>query len=161
MEKKRVGRKIKVSESIDETEAQDEYASASGSLDAASNTKSIVERSWDSFARQLIQETLVDANLGFRELTLALNDLGLPFTQKAVCRRVSRGHFSGGFFLLCMQALQVVRIDFDGERHGVTRTENQAAELESDSLRRPKSDAVSTESIVLGWSGKKAFPHDA
>ena len=161
MKKKRTGPQIRLDDPIeleDSTvnEAHDEAESVTDRRATKGQTKATVERAWDAFARQLVKEALVDEGLGYGDLTRGLAKLGLTLTQKAVCRRVSRGHFSGGFFLLCMQALQVTRIDFYDERSGAACVGAEKTVPGANKNQKPARKEISAQSVIMGWDVGKS-----
>lgn len=163
MRRKRTGPRIRLEDPIelddpDLTGSDARPESMTSREETKRLTKTDVETAWDAFARQLIKETLVDAGLGYGDLTQQLAELGLPLTQAVVCRRVNRGHFSGGFFLLCMQALQATRIDFEGERRGVVRIDPAVTDSGTSTGANPKRNELSMDDMAMRWGIKAAAP---
>ena len=164
IKKKRTGPPIRLDDSIEleDPTTNEAYENAESPTDRRATkraTKTIVDMAWDAFARQLVKEALVDESLGYGDLARRLAKFGLTLTQKVVCRRVSRGHFSGGFFLLCMQALQVTRIDFYGERSGAAKVGAEITVPDAYKNQKPARKEISAQSVIMGWAAEESSPH--
>ncbi|MES2151885.1 MAG: DUF6471 domain-containing protein [Pseudomonadota bacterium] len=69
---------------------------------------------WHREARRLLQVELARKDIGFKELSRALETVcGVNIDPKALSNKVGRGTFSFAFFLQCMNALGVHGVAFD------------------------------------------------
>jgi hypothetical protein len=62
-------------------------------------------------AKQMIKVEMTKRNLGYRELSAALGELGVEVEEKVLRNKVARGTFSAAFLVTCMMAMQVKTID--------------------------------------------------
>ena len=62
---------------------------------------------WQKEARRLLRAQLVLKDMGYKELSRALESVGVEESPKALSNKISRGTFSFAFFLQCMKALDV------------------------------------------------------
>lgn len=63
---------------------------------------------WPREARRLLQVALARKDIGYKELSRALQTVcGVDIDPKALSNKVGRGTFSFAFFLQCMKALGV------------------------------------------------------
>ncbi|MDB5823677.1 MAG: hypothetical protein JWR21_2381 [Herminiimonas sp.] len=67
---------------------------------------------WRREARRLLQVELARKDIGYKELSRALESVGVDETAKALSNKINRGTFSFSFFLQCMAALKVDSISF-------------------------------------------------
>jgi hypothetical protein len=75
---------------------------------------------WDGFAKSLIKETMERDGLGYQELSSRLEKLNVKIPPAILNRRINRGKFSAGFFLACLEALDVKAVKFEYECKGET-----------------------------------------
>jgi len=67
-----------------------------------------VQINWQREARRLLQVELARKDIGYKELSRALETVcGVDIDPKALSNKVGRGTFSFAFFLQCMRALGV------------------------------------------------------
>jgi hypothetical protein len=67
-----------------------------------------VQIDWQREARRLLQVELARKDIGYKELSRALETVcGIDVEPKALSNKVGRGTFSFAFFLQCMRALGV------------------------------------------------------
>jgi hypothetical protein len=67
-----------------------------------------VQIDWQREARRLLQVELARKDIGYKELSRALETVcGVDIDPKALSNKVGRGTFSFAFFLQCMRALGV------------------------------------------------------
>lgn len=67
-----------------------------------------VQIDWQREARRLLQVELARKDIGYKELSRALQTVcGVDVEPKALSNKVGRGTFSFAFFLQCMHALGV------------------------------------------------------
>ena len=73
---------------------------------------------WQEFARYLLQDAVAQRCLNAKELSELLAVRGVVVAPKALSRRINRGTFDAGFFLMCLTALGATKLDIQGERVG-------------------------------------------
>lgn len=74
-----------------------------------------VQIDWQREARRLLQVELARKDIGYKELSRALQTVcGIDVEPKALSNKVGRGTFSFVFFLQCMRALGVDTISLRG-----------------------------------------------
>lgn len=71
---------------------------------------------WQEFARDLLQDAVAQRGLNARQLSELLAEQGLEVEPKTLSRRINRGTFDAGFFMMCLTALGTVKIDIQAER---------------------------------------------
>lgn len=71
---------------------------------------------WQEFARDLLQDAVAQRGLSTRQLSELLMEQGLEVAPKTLARRINRGAFDAGFFMMCLTALGTVKIDIQAER---------------------------------------------
>lgn len=64
-------------------------------------------RRWQALARSLITEKMRKQRIGYKELALFLEKLGIEETAEQINRKVNRNRFSAAFLLACLDALEV------------------------------------------------------
>lgn len=85
---------------------------------------------WQEFARQLLLDAAAQRGLSTaRQLSDVLAAQGIVIAPRTLARRISRGSFDAGFFLMFLQALGVSQIEFQGL---------QAADVEIQKKLRPR-----------------------
>lgn len=62
---------------------------------------------WPREARRILRAELALKDIGFKELSRALEGEGIRVDAKVLATKVSRGTFSFAFFLQCMRALKI------------------------------------------------------
>ena len=62
---------------------------------------------WPREARRILRAELARKDIGYKELSRALETVGIQEDAKALSNKINRGTFSFAFFLQCMQALGV------------------------------------------------------
>lgn len=77
-----------------------------------------LDEPWQEFARFLILDAIAQRGLTYRQLSELLSAKGVEVTPKTLSRRINRGTFDAGFFLMCLDALGATRIDFEAEMLG-------------------------------------------
>lgn len=70
---------------------------------------------WQELARFLIQDAIAQRSLTYKQLSELLSAKNLKVAPKTLSRRINRGTFDAGFFLMCLDALGATRIDFEAE----------------------------------------------
>ena len=98
MEKRRGGRQLQVEDQDPESESYD----------------------WDGFAKYLVKATMDKAGVCYPDLSSRLEKLGVKIKPGALNRKINRGRFSAGFFLACLEALDVEAVEFEYECTGET-----------------------------------------
>lgn len=66
---------------------------------------------WQRFAREVLQDAVAQRAMNSRELAKLLSEYGVDVEPKTLSRRINRGTFDAGFFLLCLAALGAERVD--------------------------------------------------
>lgn len=66
---------------------------------------------WQRFAREVLQDAVAQRAMNSRELAELLSEYGVDVEPKTLSRRINRGTFDAGFFLLCLAALGAERVD--------------------------------------------------
>lgn len=62
---------------------------------------------WSGEARRILKAEIALKDIGFKELSRALEVEGIHVDAKVLATKISRGTFSFAFFLQCMRALKV------------------------------------------------------
>jgi hypothetical protein len=62
---------------------------------------------WQLDARRLLRAQLALKDMSYKELSRALESIGIDESPKVLSNKISRGTFSFAFFLQCMRALGV------------------------------------------------------
>jgi hypothetical protein len=68
---------------------------------------------WNDIASIKLREHLVRKKVSYKMLSALLEDIGINETERAIQGKLARGTFSFAFFLQCMKALGVTRVDLD------------------------------------------------
>lgn len=85
---------------------------------------------WQEFARRLLLDAAAMRGLSKpRQLSDLLAEQGIVIAPRTLSRRISRGSFDAGFFLMFLQALGVSQIAFQGQ---------QSADVEIQKKLRPR-----------------------
>ena len=71
---------------------------------------------WQVMACELLQDAIAQRELSIRQFAQLLAERGVEIETKTLRRRINRGSFDTGFFLMCLTALGAERIEFEGER---------------------------------------------
>lgn len=72
---------------------------------------------WQEFARRLLWDAAAMRGLTTaRQLADVLAEQGIVIAPRTLRRRINRGSFDAGFFLLVLQALGVSQIAFEGQQ---------------------------------------------
>jgi len=68
---------------------------------------------YEEKAKNLLKAELKRRGLGYRELSEKLGAIGVQETERNLANKISRGGFSGAFFLQCLDAIgcQQLRLD--------------------------------------------------
>ena len=62
---------------------------------------------WSREARRILKAEIALKDIGFKELSRALEAEGVHVDAKVFATKISRGTFSIAFFLQCMRALEI------------------------------------------------------
>lgn len=85
---------------------------------------------WQEFARRILLDAAAMRGLSTaRQLSDVLAEQGIVISPRTLSRRISRGSFDAGFFLMFLQALGVSEIAFQGQ---------QSADVEVQKKLRPR-----------------------
>ena len=60
---------------------------------------------YEERAKNLLKAELKRRGVGYRDLAEKLSAMGAPETERNLANKISRGGFSGAFFLLCFSAI--------------------------------------------------------
>lgn len=60
---------------------------------------------WNREAKRLLRAELVRRQVGYKQLAVLLEGLGVEETERSIANKISRGAFTFSFFLQCMKAL--------------------------------------------------------
>lgn len=72
---------------------------------------------WQEFARNLLLDAVALRGLQTtRQLADLLAGKGVVIAPKTLSRRINRGAFDAGFFLMCLDVLAIDRIEFAGKQ---------------------------------------------
>lgn len=69
------------------------------------------EENWNEHAKGILKAHLARKNIKYSDLAKKLNDIGIEENQNTIATKISRGTFSFTFFLQCMYALGIKKID--------------------------------------------------
>ncbi|WP_341318708.1 DUF6471 domain-containing protein [Paraburkholderia sp. IMGN_8] len=68
---------------------------------------------WNREAKRLLRAELVRRQIGYKQLAVLLEGLGVEETERSIANKISRGAFTFVFFLQCMKALRRPAIHID------------------------------------------------
>jgi len=71
------------------------------------------EEDWNEQAKGILKAHLARKNIKYHDLARALNAIGVEENQNSIATKLSRGTFSFAFFLQCMYALRINKIDLN------------------------------------------------
>lgn len=75
------------------------------------------EEDWNEIAKGILKSHLARRNMKYHELARRLNAMGIEENQNTIATKISRGAFSFAFFLQCMTALGINKIELNiGEK---------------------------------------------
>ncbi len=60
---------------------------------------------YETRAKNLLKAELRRRGVGYRDLAEKLTAMGLPETERNIANKISRGGFTGAFFLQCLSAI--------------------------------------------------------
>lgn len=66
---------------------------------------------WQERASKMIRAELLEKDCSYKELARRLARIGVDYDDRALANRVNRGSFTAVFFLQCLVALDVKRVD--------------------------------------------------
>jgi hypothetical protein len=66
-----------------------------------------METNWSEVAKTTLKAELKRKNVSYRELAERLTAMGSPESERNIANKISRGGFTGGFFLQCLKAIGV------------------------------------------------------
>ncbi len=69
---------------------------------------------WQREARRLLRSQLALKDMGYKELSRALESVGIDESAKVLSNKINRGTFSFAFYLQCMQALDIKVVKLSG-----------------------------------------------
>lgn len=73
------------------------------------------EENWNKQAKAILKSHLARKNMKYHDLVRELNKIGVEENQNSIATKLSRGTFSFTFFLQCMYALKISKINLDWE----------------------------------------------
>jgi hypothetical protein len=68
---------------------------------------------WNSEAKAILKAELARKEIGYKQLSRLLEQIGVTETPSAITNKMSRGTFSFVFFLQCMKAIGRVHVQID------------------------------------------------
>lgn len=68
---------------------------------------------WYQEARRVLRAELARREVGYKQLAILLNGIGVQETERSIANKMSRGSFSFAFFLQCMRALGKPSVHID------------------------------------------------
>ncbi|MGA9917724.1 DUF6471 domain-containing protein [Paraburkholderia sp. BCC1884] len=68
---------------------------------------------WNREAKRLLRAELVRRQIGYKQLAVLLEGLGVEETERSIANKISRGAFTFVFFLQCMKALRRPAVHID------------------------------------------------
>lgn len=68
---------------------------------------------WNREAKRLLRAELVRRQIGYKQLAVLLEGLGVDETERSIANKISRGAFTFIFFLQCMKALRRPAVHID------------------------------------------------
>jgi hypothetical protein len=68
---------------------------------------------WNREAKRLLRSELVRRQIGYKQLAVLLEGLGIEETERSIANKISRGAFTFVFFLQCMKALRRPSVHID------------------------------------------------
>ncbi|REG52092.1 hypothetical protein B0G80_8608 [Paraburkholderia sp. BL6669N2] len=68
---------------------------------------------WNREAKRLLRAELVRRQIGYKQLAVLLEGLGIEETERSIANKISRGAFTFVFFLQCMKALRRPAVHID------------------------------------------------
>ncbi len=66
---------------------------------------------WQDRASKMIKAELLDKDCTYSDLAKRLAKIGVKYDDRTLANRINRGTFSAAFFLQCLVALNIKRID--------------------------------------------------
>lgn len=72
-------------------------------------------RDWQAMAKGAIRAELARRQLGYKELSERLAELGVKETERNLSNKIGRGTFSAVFFFQCMVAIGVNTVLLNGD----------------------------------------------
>jgi len=71
------------------------------------------EENWNEQAKGILKAQLARKNIKYHDLARKLKAIGIEENQNTIATKISRGAFSFTFFLQCMYALGINKIDLN------------------------------------------------
>ncbi|AMV48493.1 DUF6471 domain-containing protein [Paraburkholderia caribensis] len=68
---------------------------------------------WNKEAKRVLRAELVRQQIGYKQLSVLLEGLGVVETERSIANKISRGAFTFVFFLQCMKALRKPAVHID------------------------------------------------
>ncbi|WP_229256220.1 DUF6471 domain-containing protein [Duganella fentianensis] len=68
---------------------------------------------WNQEAKAILRAELARKNIGYKRLSQLLEQIGVEETPSAITNKMHRGSFSFAFYLQCMKAIGLSRVDID------------------------------------------------
>ncbi|MGA1932385.1 DUF6471 domain-containing protein [Arcobacter sp. YIC-464] len=73
----------------------------------------MLEKNWNEQAKGILKAHLARKSIKYHDLARKLNAMGIEENQNTIATKISRGAFSFAFFLQCMAALGINKIDLN------------------------------------------------
>jgi hypothetical protein len=68
---------------------------------------------WYQEARRVLRAELARRDVGYKQLALMLQGIGVPETERSIANKLSRGSFSFAFYLQVMKAMGRTEANID------------------------------------------------
>lgn len=66
---------------------------------------------WENAARAILRAEMARRKVSYKVLAARFEAMGEAETEKAIANKIGRGTFSAAFFLKCLSAMQIQRVD--------------------------------------------------
>lgn len=73
----------------------------------------MIDKDWNEQTTIILKAHLIQKKMRYHDLAIALREIGIEENQNTIATKLSRGTFSFAFFLQCMHALEVNKIDLN------------------------------------------------
>ena len=71
------------------------------------------DKSWNSIAKNMLRAELKRHGIGYRDLAIRLQAIGVDESESTIASKISRGAFSFAFTLQCLRALGLKELRID------------------------------------------------
>lgn len=81
--------------------------------------------SWNNKVKRMLKSELVKRGISTEELSILLNEMGVPETKSSVDSKISRGTFSAAFFVQSLFAIGCTKMELEDFRPASIKPINQ------------------------------------